>query len=129
MGYVGLTCRLQIGRHVTPPELPEGLEYVRTTDVFDNDSVPPGLLRAHRVADSVWGRLVMHSGRIRFVFEDAADDPIVVEHDGAVAIPPGRHHHVEFDGPATFVVEFYKIPESAKPTEGRESSGLYGGGS
>ncbi|HTO00931.1 MAG TPA: DUF1971 domain-containing protein, partial [Microthrixaceae bacterium] len=92
------------------------------------ESVPAGLLRAHRVADGVWGQLVMSTGRVRFVFEDSADEPIIVEAGGSVAIPPGRHHHVEFDGPATFAVEFYRIPESARPTEGRESSGLYGGG-
>jgi len=27
------------------------LVLTRTTDVFDNDTVPAGLLRAHRVAD------------------------------------------------------------------------------
>ncbi|MCB0991196.1 MAG: DUF1971 domain-containing protein, partial [Acidimicrobiales bacterium] len=43
------------------PCLPDGLEHVRTTDIFDNDTVPAGLLRAHRVADGVWGRLVVHS--------------------------------------------------------------------
>lgn len=107
------------------PVLPEGLEYVRTTDVFDNDSVPAGLLRAHRVAEGVWGQLVMRSGSVRFVFEDTADEPIIAKDNDAVPIPPGRHHHVEFDGPASFVVEFYKIPESAKPVEGRESTGLY----
>lgn len=107
------------------PILPEGLEYVRTTDVFDNDHVPPGLLRAHRVAEGVWGQLVMKSGQVRFVFEDSPDEPIIAADSDAVPIPPGRHHHVEFDGPASFVVEFYKIPESEKPTEGRESSGLY----
>ena len=31
------------------PCLPDGLEHVRTTDTFDNDTVPAGLLRAHRV--------------------------------------------------------------------------------
>ena len=39
------------------PQLPDGLEHVRTTDVFDNTTVPAGLLRAHRVADGVWGRV------------------------------------------------------------------------
>ena len=50
--------------------MPDGLELVRTTDVFDQDSVPAGLLRAHRVADGVWGRLVVHSGAVTFVFDD-----------------------------------------------------------
>lgn len=41
-------------------QLPDGLVLIRTTDVFDNATVPASLLRAHRVADGVWGRLVVH---------------------------------------------------------------------
>ncbi len=96
------------------PELPEGLELVRTTDVFDNDSVPAGLLRAHRVAEGVWGRLVVHTGSVTFVFEDAPDDPITVEAGRSQVIPPGRRHHVELPDPATFAVEFHRAPEQVQ---------------
>ena len=70
------------------PCLPDGLEHVRTTDIFDNDTVPAGLLRAHRVADGVWGRLVVHSGTVSFVFDDEPEHPITVSAGDAVAIPP-----------------------------------------
>lgn len=106
------------------PELPAGLEHVRTTDAFDVDTVPPGLLRAHRVAEGVWGRLVVRTGRVTFVFDDEPDAPIVVEAGGAVAIPPGRQHHVELDGPATFAVEFHRVPTEPTPEAGTESTGL-----
>lgn len=109
------------------PVLPEGLTHVRTTDVFDNDTVPAGLLRAHRVAEGVWGRLVVHTGQVDFVFEDTPDEPITVAADQSVVIPPQRRHHVELDGPATFAVEFHRIPESTPVAMGRESSGLHGG--
>ena len=52
------------------PQLPEGLVHVRTTDVFDEQSHPAGLRRAHRVADGVWARLVVHTGGLTFVFDD-----------------------------------------------------------
>ena len=109
------------------PELPDGLEYVRTTDVFTNDTVPAGLLRAHYVASGVWGRLVVHEGSVVFVFEDQPSDPISVGAGGAVAIPPQRKHHVELAGPARFAVEFYKEPEAPKPVEGTESTALDSG--
>lgn len=92
-------------------ELPEGLTLTRTTDVFDNDSVPAGLLRAHRTASGVWGRLVVRRGALRFVFEDQIDQPITLAEGGHVAIAPGRRHHVELTDPAAFVVEFY-APEA-----------------
>ena len=103
--------------------IPEGFALARTTGVFDNDTVPAGLLRAHRVADGIWGRLVVHDGQVRFVFEDALDEPITVAAGGAVVIPPARPHHVELDGPARFAVEFYR-PDTAPADDGIESTGL-----
>lgn len=109
------------------PVLPDGLEYVRTTDVFDNDTVPKGLLRAHQVAKNVWGRLVVHTGEVGFAFEDEDNALRTVAAGETLVIPPQRRHHVVLDGPATFAVEFHRIPEAVPVTLGRESSGLYGG--
>jgi len=96
------------------PQLPDGLEHVRTTDTFDNDTVPAGLLRAHRVAEGLWGRLVVHTGTVTFLFDDDPEHPITVPAGGSVAIPPARQHHLELAGPATFAVEFHRAP--AEPT-------------
>lgn len=104
------------------PALPTGLELARTTDVFDNDSVPPGLLRAHRVASGVWARLVVRTGSIKFVFEDEPERALNVAAGESVVIPPGRLHHVELDAPATFVIEFHRMPGDS--AVGLETSGL-----
>ena len=57
--------------------LPPGLMLHRTTDVFTDTTVPAGLLRAHRVAQGLWGRLVVLEGRLRFVWEVAeSGDPL-----------------------------------------------------
>ena len=90
--------------------LPEGLVLRRTTDTFDNETVPKGLLRAHRVAPGTWGRLRVLSGRIDFVFEDQADSPMSTPAGGHVVIPPDCLHHVVLTEPATFVVEFWAEP-------------------
>ncbi|MEZ5382490.1 MAG: DUF1971 domain-containing protein [Microthrixaceae bacterium] len=102
------------------PELPDDVQLVRTTNVFDNDTVPAGLLKAHQVAAGVWGRLVVRSGSVGFVFEDAPDQQVSVASGGALVIPPQRHHHVVLGEPATFAVEFYRASsETAErpPTE------------
>lgn len=88
--------------------MPAGLQLARTTEVFDRDSAPAGLLRAHRIAEGVWGRLVVHTGRLNFVFDDDPDHPFDVGAGDSVVIPPGRRHHVELGGPVTFVVEFHR---------------------
>jgi tellurite resistance-related uncharacterized protein len=85
---------------------PEGFELVRTTSEFDEGSVPAGLLRAHRVASGVWGRLVVREGSLRFGFEDASDERVVTAGEHQL-IPPDRPHHVAVHGPVRFVVEFY----------------------
>lgn len=91
--------------------LPDGLALVRTTDEFDQDSVPAGLRRAHRVAEGVWGRLVVRAGSLGFRFEDG-DQPLRVEVGEWVVIAPERPHRVEPDGPVRFVVEFHRRPRS-----------------
>ncbi|MCC6438569.1 MAG: DUF1971 domain-containing protein [Acidimicrobiales bacterium] len=106
------------------PPFPAGLEHVRTTDTFDNSTVPAGLLRAHRVADGVWGRLVVHTGSVTFVFDDEPDQPITVPAGGTVAIPPARQHHLVLDDPATFAVEFHRLPATPDPMPGTESTAL-----
>lgn len=91
---------------MTGTRLPAGLELVRTTATWDRESVPAGLLRAHRIAEGTWGRLVVEQGALELVFED--DESIELVGVGeAVVIPPGRPHHVNLDGPVRFHVEFY----------------------
>lgn len=107
-----------------PPELPDGLEHVRTTPWFDQDSHPAGLLRNHQVADGVWGRLIVAEGEVGFEFEDDPDGQLTVKAGDSVGIPPTRRHRVVLLGPARFAVEFHKIPESAGVAEGSESTGL-----
>ena len=107
-----------------PADLPEGLELARTTGVFNNDTVPVGLLSAHRVADDVWGRLIVHTGAVTFVFEDDPEQPIAASPSQSVAIPPGRPHHLELDQPATFAVEFHRLRSATSSCRGHESTGL-----
>ncbi len=100
-------------------EVPADAVLVRTTPEFDEASVPPGLLRAHRVAVGVWGRLVVRSGSLGFGFDhdsgegDGACDgesEWTIGAGSSQAIPPERLHHVTIDGPVQFVVEFYEPP-------------------
>jgi len=95
-----------------PDRLPPGLEPGRTTPRFDNDSVPAGLLATHRVADGVWGRLVVHSGSLVFHAEAGAEGAEAgwrVPAGGSVVIPPGRPHHLVLDVPVEFAVEFHRV--------------------
>ncbi len=88
--------------------LPDGLELQRVTDVFDAESVPRGLLRAHQIAQGVWGRLVVVAGTVHFVWEDDPDHPVRLATGDSVVVPPLRRHHVELGDDARFSVEFHR---------------------
>ena len=95
---------------------PSDLELVRTTPEFTETTVPAGLLAEHRVAAGVWGRLVVRTGELRFVFDDDADGANpgeLVGAGGQVVIPPELPHHVVIVGPVVFVVEFHRPAERA----------------
>lgn len=91
-------------------ELPDGLVHARTTDVWDETSVPAGLLKAHRVAEGTWGRLVVEEGAVGFAFEDQPEQVRRVSAGEHQVIPPMRPHHVELLGPVRFAVEFHRPP-------------------
>lgn len=105
-----------------PERIPTGFVLARTTNVFDESTAPAGLLKAHRVSDSVWARLVVLTGSLHFVFEDEPDNAIAVTAGETLVIPPSKPHHVALDGPVGFAVEFYRRPDEAGG--GLESSGL-----
>lgn len=88
--------------------LPDGLELARTTPEFDQDTVPPALLKAHQVAAEVWGRLVVAQGNLEFAFEDRAEEPSALGPGQSIVIPPQEPHRIIIVGPARFSVEFYR---------------------
>ncbi len=98
---------------MTVDELPEDAVFVRVTPDFDEHTVPAGLRSAHRVADGVWGRLVVRAGALGLVFEDNAHEHHVVAAGGTKVLPPGARHHVELIGPVRFAIEFHRIPSDA----------------
>ena len=89
--------------------LPHDAVLVRTTAVFDEESVPAGLLRAHRIADGVWGRLVVYRGTLDFLFEDEPNAPITLTAGERLVIPPAVPHRVVLTGSAAFAVEFHEV--------------------
>ena len=48
-------------------EMPEGLRFVRSSPEWTEQTVPQGLLRAHRLAHGTWGRIVVQIGTLRFI--------------------------------------------------------------
>ncbi|MDQ3895788.1 MAG: DUF3565 domain-containing protein [Actinomycetota bacterium] len=92
-------------------ELPDGLEVVRSTPLWDETSLPAALRRAHRVAPGVWGRLQVRAGRVRFRADTRPPLDVTVEAGASQPIPPETDHDVEPLGHARFLVEFLGRPD------------------
>lgn len=88
--------------------LPDDVELVRTTPVFDETTIPPGLLAAHQVAAGVWGRLVVHAGAVTFMFEDQPNSVYVLDEGDSIVIGPQRPHRVVINGTVRLAIEFHR---------------------
>ena len=92
------------------PHLPAGAVHVRSTPEFDATSTPPGLRRAHQIAEGVWGVLRVLAGTVTFVLEESGTAIAVAAGDHHVIEPESRHHVVVADD-ARFVVDFHRVPD------------------
>ncbi len=90
-------------------KMPDGLVHSRTSPEFSARSVPAGLLRAHRLAEEVWGQLCVTSGTVEFSFEHDPAHPILVGTGEQQAIPPSVLHHGTPSVDAAFHIDFYRI--------------------
>jgi tellurite methyltransferase len=81
-------------------ELPEQLDVVRRTEVWDERSMPAALRRAHR--------LHVQEGRLRLVAQTRPPLELEVGTEAPQAIPPDVEHRIEPLGPVRFFVEFLR---------------------
>jgi tellurite resistance-related uncharacterized protein len=89
-------------------ELPDDLHVVRATDVWNEETMPSGLRRRHRVAAGTWGRLQVQEGELRFRLSTQPALDLIVRPDCPQPIPPEVDHEVEPLGRVRFFVEFLR---------------------
>lgn len=102
--------------------IPNGWVAGRRTPTFTASTVPPALLSDHRT--TVWARLEVEAGTVRFVEAPMADDPRpdgsgfedVADVDRATVIVPDRPHRIEPSPDARFAVQFFEAPAAAADT-------------
>ena len=104
-------------------ELPEALRLVRSSPEWDENTMPRGLLRAHRVASGTWGRIVVHDGQLRFAASTEPVLEVVLGPGSTHAIPPNVEHKVQPLGPVRFVIEFFAVGEPER-AEAVDQAGL-----
>lgn len=89
-------------------ELPSDAHVYRTTDVFDERTLPAGLRRDHRTRSGVWGRVEVLEGRLRLVMPVLGVDEALGAGDHTI-LPPEIEHHVEPLGAVRMRVAFLRV--------------------
>lgn len=97
--------------------LPDGLESYRKTEIFTEETVPPGLLRAHSTKAGTWALIHVLEGRLLY----RVIDPRVARSEGVLGpdgptgvVEPTVLHEVQPLGPVRFQVEFFRRKESSE---------------
>lgn len=96
-------------------QLPAGLVAYKQTPTFSAETLPAALQRAHTTRAGVWGRIVVSSGRVRYVIEETGEAVVLSPGVDGVVIPQEPHHLELMDGPEPLAVyvEFLRPSASA----------------
>lgn len=94
-----------------PTPLPD-LERYKQTPVFDEGSIPAGLLRRHTTKAGVWARIHVVEGELVFRILEPTPHAIRLSPSRVGEVEPEVPHEVEVCGPVRFYVEFLR------PTQG-----------
>ena len=91
------------------PRLPPRAVVYKQTAIFDEQSVPQGLLNTHDLRAGTWGQIVLMQGRLDYVIEEPLPLTVVLRPgvDGVVA--PECRHHVRLHAGAQFQVRFLRV--------------------
>lgn len=88
-------------------EMPDDLRLARTAGPWNDETLPDGLRRTHRVADATWGRLRVTEGTVGITIETVPPITARLDAGGAQPIPPGVPHLLTFETPFSMEVDFF----------------------
>ena len=92
----------------TMQTLPDNCISYKKTPVFDQDSIPAGLLRAHQTKAGAWGKIVVLEGKLLYrILEPTVEEHILDKHSHGV-VEPQVLHEVSPQGEVKFYVDFHR---------------------
>ena len=89
-------------------ELPDHLQVISATDVWDELNMPAWLRRRHRVTAGTWGRLQVQEGELHFRLSTQPALDLIVRPGPPQPIPPEVEHELQPLGKVRFFVEFLR---------------------
>lgn len=87
--------------------LPSHVTAYKKTLIYNQDSIPPGLLNDHSTQANVWGKICVLNGELLYTITQTGEEyRLSMEQFGVVE--PEIKHKVSPIGEVSFYVEFYK---------------------
>lgn len=88
--------------------LPQDVHAYKKTAVFDENSVPSGLLKEHRTKKNVWGKINVIEGKLLYTIQSNPIETVELSPDLFGVVEPEVEHFVKPLGHVKFFVEFLK---------------------
>lgn len=89
-------------------ELPNNVKAYKQTAIFNQDTVPAGLLKAHTIKAGTWGKICVSKGKLLYLIESELQESIELSPSIFGVVEPEIPHHIKPLGDVEFYVEFYK---------------------
>ena len=91
-------------------QLPSSVSPYKRTPHFTQDSIPPGLLRAHSTKPGTWGLIVVVEGELLYRILEPNLEEIHLSPQKVGIVEPTVRHEVVAIGKVQFYVEFLREP-------------------
>jgi tellurite resistance-related uncharacterized protein len=88
--------------------LPSTLRPYRQTPVFDENSLPAGLLKSHSTKTGVWGKIIVLEGKLVYRILEPDVEEILLTPEIYGVVEPTVKHEVVPGQSVRFYVEFYQ---------------------
>tara|TARA_R110002072_G_scaffold534_6_gene3999 strand:+ start:174026 stop:174301 length:276 start_codon:yes stop_codon:yes gene_type:complete len=89
-------------------ELPKNVEVYKKTNVFDENSIPKGILNDHSTKPNVWGKINIVEGKLLYVVQSNPVEKVELSVEKFGVVEPEVRHYVKPLGKVKFFVEFLK---------------------
>ncbi len=89
-------------------KLPDKISVYKKTDMFDQDSVPKGLLENHSTKEGVWGKINVIEGKLLYRIQSDPIEEVELSNEIFGVVEPQVLHSVTPIGTVKFFVEFLK---------------------
>ena len=88
--------------------IPETVKAYKKTPVFNEETVPKGLLKDHRTQKDVWGKINILEGELVYTIHSDPPETATLTPDHPGVVEPEMLHYIKPNGKVSFYVEFYK---------------------